>query len=95
MDPSPEVLKRIKNVALHEKYIDQLHCREAKRRTHAKGKFISPLSNKDEAGVILKAARNALISEASNAIGQFKHMQANPTDDYAEFESGTDDDVDD
>nr|CAD1833354.1 unnamed protein product [Ananas comosus var. bracteatus] len=95
VDPSPEVLKRIKNVALHEKYIDQLHCREAKRRTHAKGKFISPLSNKDEAGVILKAARNALISEASNAIGQFKHMQANPTDDYAEFESGTDDDVDD
>nr|CAD1833384.1 unnamed protein product [Ananas comosus var. bracteatus] len=95
VDPSPEVLKRIKNVALHEKYIDQLHCREAKRRTHAKGKFISPLSNKDEAGVILKAARNALISEASNVIGQFKHMQANPTDDYAEFESGTDDDVDD
>ncbi|KAI8534597.1 hypothetical protein RHMOL_Rhmol10G0102700 [Rhododendron molle] len=29
---SPPVLKPVKNKALHEKYIDQLHCREAKRR---------------------------------------------------------------
>ncbi|KAK9284326.1 hypothetical protein L1049_023497 [Liquidambar formosana] len=29
---SPPVLKPVKNRALHEKYIDQLHCREAKRK---------------------------------------------------------------
>ncbi|KAF2283846.1 hypothetical protein GH714_016480 [Hevea brasiliensis] len=29
---SPPILKQVKNQALHEKYIDQLHCREAKRK---------------------------------------------------------------
>ncbi|KAG4212150.1 hypothetical protein ERO13_A02G146400v2 [Gossypium hirsutum] len=32
---SPPVLKQIKNRALHEKYIDQLHCREAKRKAES------------------------------------------------------------
>ncbi|PIM99152.1 hypothetical protein CDL12_28357 [Handroanthus impetiginosus] len=32
---SPPVLKQIKNKALHEKYIDQLHCRDAKRKAES------------------------------------------------------------
>ncbi|KAG6495196.1 hypothetical protein ZIOFF_042988 [Zingiber officinale] len=38
VDPNPEVLKRIKNVALHERYIDHLHCIEARRRRTYHGK---------------------------------------------------------
>ncbi|GKF98318.1 hypothetical protein Tco_0297101 [Tanacetum coccineum] len=30
---SPPVLKQVKNIALHEKYVDQLKCPEANRKT--------------------------------------------------------------
>ncbi|WOK96008.1 hypothetical protein Cni_G04715 [Canna indica] len=79
-DPSPEVLKRIKNTALHEKYIDHLHCIEARR---VRRKTANPVAatyhinnNKLESGDP-KAARAALITEAKEAIGHFQHMQAN------------------
>ncbi|OAY77512.1 hypothetical protein ACMD2_09041 [Ananas comosus] len=86
VDPSPECLRGSRT----------LRCTRSTSTNYIAVKQREGLMLRgNEAGVILKAARNALISEASNAIGQFKHMQANPTDDYAEFESGTDDDVDD
>lgn len=73
-NPSPEVLKRIKNVALHEKYIDQLHNRDARR------KYTAARAGKNEGAlkiVGLTAARTALMSEAREFISHFQHMQAN------------------
>ncbi|CAD5181419.1 unnamed protein product [Musa acuminata subsp. malaccensis] len=84
-DPSPEVLKQIKNVALHEKYIDHLHCREARRRAHprtansvAAGMY-NKAGNDPEPGV-LKAARAALIAEAKEAITHYQFVQSNFVD---------------
>ncbi|XP_008796203.2 LOW QUALITY PROTEIN: uncharacterized protein LOC103711723 [Phoenix dactylifera] len=80
-DPSPEVLKQIKNIALHEKYIDHLHCRDARRRTCTKTAIpvadrCKKTTSKLEIGA-LKAARTALISEARDYISHFQQMQAN------------------
>nr|CAB3461695.1 unnamed protein product [Digitaria exilis] len=78
---SPAVLKPIKNVILHEKYVDQLSRREGTKRPRKRtpgskavvsGKTIS----RQQAGG-LKAAKNALISEATDFISQFKKLQAN------------------
>ncbi|KAG5627676.1 hypothetical protein H5410_012894 [Solanum commersonii] len=44
---SPPVLKPIKNKALHERYVDQLHCREAKRKA-ATSKTAKGNQNKNE-----------------------------------------------
>ncbi|XP_072974746.1 uncharacterized protein [Typha angustifolia] len=98
-DPSPDVLKQIKNVTLHEKYIDHLHCREARRKTHAKtGKLlITPTpskANREPKAGVLRAAQAALISEARNVIGHFKEMQANPHDAHVNCEFDTDDEED-
>ncbi|KAJ1263077.1 hypothetical protein BS78_09G157200 [Paspalum vaginatum] len=80
-EPSPAVLKPIKNVILHEKYIDQLSRREGTRRPRKKapgtkvadsGKTLS----EQQAGG-LKAAKNALISEAADFVNCFKRLQAN------------------
>ncbi|KAF5958364.1 hypothetical protein HYC85_005589 [Camellia sinensis] len=44
---SPPVLKEVKNKALHEKYIDQLHCREKLReRQHQHGQYSNPFQGK-------------------------------------------------
>ncbi|ONK67536.1 uncharacterized protein A4U43_C05F1060 [Asparagus officinalis] len=73
-NPSPEVLKRVKNVALHEKYIDQLHNRDARRKSVA----ARVCKNVDEVKIGgLKAAKTALMSEAREFISQFQHMRAN------------------
>jgi protein DEK len=80
-EPSPEVLKPIKNVVLHEKYINQLSRREGskKPRKKAAGTIATdperPLLEQ-QAGVV-KAAKNALMSEATDFICQFKKLQAN------------------
>ncbi|XP_039838189.1 uncharacterized protein LOC120698572 isoform X2 [Panicum virgatum] len=80
-EPSPAVLKPIKNVILHEKYVDQLSRREGtkkprKRTPGSKGaNSVMTLSRQQAGG--LKAAKNALISEATDFISQFKKLQAN------------------
>ncbi|KAJ8573643.1 hypothetical protein K7X08_010154 [Anisodus acutangulus] len=78
---SPPVLKPIKNKALHERYVDQLHCREAKRKAAtsrtAKG-HQNKNDHKNENVIkmdVIKAAKNALISEARDAINQFQNLQ--------------------
>jgi len=80
-EPSPAVLKPIKNVILHEKYVDQLSRREGtkrprKRTPGSKGAGSATTVSRQEAGG-LKAAKNALISEATDFISQFKKLQAN------------------
>lgn len=102
--PSPEVLKQIKNIALHEKYIDHLHCRNARRRTCTKS--ANPVADQckktgNELGIgALEAARTALISEARDYIRHFQQMQANSLDSHESFDTDdnnadTDDHVDD
>ncbi|XP_031109856.1 uncharacterized protein LOC116014013 [Ipomoea triloba] len=76
---SPPVLKPIKNKALHDRYIDQLHCREARRNAaslrtathnHRNG-------NQDQQVDTIQAAKNALIFDARDAIHQFQNSQTN------------------
>ncbi|CAL0311830.1 unnamed protein product [Lupinus luteus] len=78
---SPPVLKQVKNRVLHEKYIHQLRCREAKRKA-ACARIQVPITGKGEASSIqkmdvVKAAKVALVSEARDAISKFQHAQAN------------------
>ncbi|KAL1559409.1 hypothetical protein AAHA92_09754 [Salvia divinorum] len=89
---SPPVLKQIKNKALHEKYIDQLHCRDAKRKAEAlrnsrniKGQIDGKANCLNQHFV--KTAKDALVSDAQDAISQFRNLH-NTTDD----EGGDDDD---
>ncbi|KAH7678815.1 Myb-like domain-containing protein [Dioscorea alata] len=94
---SPEVLKPIKNMVLHEKYINQLHCREAKRRTLAK--TTSSVAARDSRNVTslkpdLRAARTALLSEAKDAVTHFQHLQADPFGDHIDDDDDDDDDFD-
>ncbi|KAK1299669.1 hypothetical protein QJS10_CPB13g00307 [Acorus calamus] len=78
---SPEVLKKVKNMALHEKYIDQLHCREERRRV-ASAKASKALVADDGADcnavrkIDVKTAKTALASEARDFINHFHRMQA-------------------
>lgn len=91
---SPPVLKQVKNKALHEKYIDQLHNREAKRKAaSAKAvksslKIVGKESNVQKMNAI-EAAKNALLLDARDAISQFQHVQANALSNF----SDTDDDA--
>ncbi|KAG8064403.1 hypothetical protein GUJ93_ZPchr0004g38810 [Zizania palustris] len=81
-EPSPAVLKPVKNAILHEKYVDRLSRREG---TKQPCKNAAGSKNQDSAKALLseqqtggmKAARNALISEATDFISHFKKMQAN------------------
>ena len=100
---SPPVLKQVKNKALHEKYIDQLHCREENRKVASKkgGKGKSG----EEGGVkgessgkrkdAVKAAKNALVFGARDAISEFECKQGMALIDVFEDECGVDDDNDD
>uniref|UniRef100_A0A453S9S4 Uncharacterized protein n=1 Tax=Aegilops tauschii subsp. strangulata TaxID=200361 RepID=A0A453S9S4_AEGTS len=80
-EPSPPVLKPLKNTVLHEKYINQLTRREGAKKPRKKAAGTNatdperPLSEQRAGSV--KAAKNALISEATDFIGQFKKLQAN------------------
>ncbi|XP_052197067.1 uncharacterized protein LOC127804272 [Diospyros lotus] len=92
---SPPVLKLIKNRALHEKYIDQLHCREAKRRAASAraGKLTPGGKENRKASYVqktdaIRAAKNALVFEARDAMHQFRHLEAIATSKY----SNSDDD---
>lgn len=92
---SPPVLKQVKNMALHEKYIDQLHTREARRKKTSSAcatKFVTSVNVTQEIGVKemnVKTARAALVSDAKDAIKQFQHMQSVGICDYQD--SGDDD----
>ncbi|XP_021890419.1 uncharacterized protein LOC110809024 [Carica papaya] len=79
---SPPVLKPVKNKALHEKYIDQLHCREAKRKAEPAiaGKFMSGKENRRPINVqeinVVEAAKNA-VSDVRDVISQLQSLQTN------------------
>ncbi|KAL2348968.1 hypothetical protein Fmac_002968 [Flemingia macrophylla] len=72
---SPPVLKQVKSRVMHEKYINQLRCRESRRRADStkiigEGRFIQ------KKGVV-RAAKVALVSEAREAINKFQQSQVN------------------
>ncbi|KAI3976448.1 hypothetical protein MKX01_008306 [Papaver californicum] len=88
---SPPVLKQVKNRALHEKYIDRLHCRDA-RRTAGPTKCNVAREDKKENTVKkmddIAVARNALVFEANNMISKFKEAQANIVSDNDDSQDG-------
>lgn len=86
---SPPVLKPVKNKALHEKYIDQLHCREAKRRA---AKVNRGKENRKESCVniqktdVIKAAKNALVFDAKDVIHQFHQVKVSGIGNFSDFD---------
>lgn len=78
---SPPVLKQVKNKALHEKYIDQLHAREVKRKAASLRATKCILEKNDakpndgQSSQVLKAAKDALIVDAREIIRQFQHQR--------------------
>ncbi|KAJ6745184.1 FINGER CCCH DOMAIN PROTEIN putative (DUF3755)-RELATED [Salix koriyanagi] len=78
---SPPVLKQVKNRALHEKYIDQLHCREAKRKAaYARAGKSAGKKNRVEINVQkidVRAAKNSLVSDVRDALNHLHDLQAN------------------
>lgn len=88
---SPPVLKEVKNRVLHEKYIDQLHCREARRKAmSARAEKCSIRSEDGKENHMLKVdirvAKNALVSDVRDAINKFKHIKAAGTSDSADLD---------
>ncbi|CAI9780812.1 unnamed protein product [Fraxinus pennsylvanica] len=79
---SPPVLKQIKNKALHEKYIDQLHWREARRKAASlkNAKCIKSKNDKTDSHFenenAVKAAKDALIFNTQEAINQLRSQQS-------------------
>lgn len=72
---SPPVLKQVKNRVMHEKYINQLRCRESRRRADSTKRIGvgRSIQKKD----VVKAAKAALVSEARDAINKFQQSQVN------------------
>ncbi|KAK6145410.1 hypothetical protein DH2020_022230 [Rehmannia glutinosa] len=99
---SPPVLKQVKNKALHEKYIDQLHCRDAKRKAESlrNGKCIQDKGDKkaSESNVDwVKVAKDALVFDVQDAIDKFRTLQSNTNCDIDDDDiiSRNDEDEDD
>ncbi|KAL9245919.1 hypothetical protein vseg_019515 [Gypsophila vaccaria] len=100
---SPPVLKRVKNLALHEKYIDQLHVRNGKRKVVSSRYSKSVQCHKDGAQnsaqrkVAIKTAKEALVSDAKDAIEKFRLSQTNLMEVYSDSEDArhSDNDEDD
>lgn len=84
LDPSPAVLKQVKNMEMHEKYIDHLHCVDARRKAcvRACGNKGKEVDLGTQAGG-LRDAKTALVSEAQDYIGCYKKLQADPFGDCA------------
>ncbi|KAH7840375.1 hypothetical protein Vadar_016129 [Vaccinium darrowii] len=86
---SPPVLKPVKNKALHEKYIDLLHRREAKRRA---AKVLTGKDNIKESCIniqktdVIKAAKDALASDAKDVIHQFHHVKVSGMSNISDFD---------
>lgn len=97
---SPPVLKQIKNRALHEKYIDQLHTREAKRKAECT-QVEKAVPGKENRGYIqiqadkVKAAKNALVSDARYVINQMQQLQTTSVGNSLELDDIDDDEDDD
>ncbi|KAK7307290.1 hypothetical protein VNO77_40216 [Canavalia gladiata] len=94
---SPPVLKQVKNKVLHEKYINQLRCREARRRSASSkmpitGKIIGEGSSIQKMDVV-KAAKVALVSEARDAINKFQQLQVNFMDNTCNSDEENDDGI--
>ncbi|GAV64643.1 hypothetical protein CFOL_v3_08161 [Cephalotus follicularis] len=89
---SPPVLKQVKNRALHEKYIDQLHSREAKRKAEfarAKKAFTgkeNSMDNHVKKMDVVRAAKNSLLSDVRNAINQLQHLKADSMSNSSDIE---------
>ncbi|XP_022775055.1 uncharacterized protein LOC111317021 [Durio zibethinus] len=98
---SPPVLKPIKNRALHEKYINQLHSRDAKRKAESVRAEKEVLgkenrgSNQIQKIDKVRAAKNALVSDARYVINQLQHLQTNSVDNSLDFDNHDYDDDDD
>ncbi|CAJ1931209.1 unnamed protein product [Sphenostylis stenocarpa] len=88
---SPPVLKKVKNRVLHEKYVNQLRCRESRRRA-ASTKIIGEgrSTKKNDA---VKAAKVALVSEARDAINKFRESQVNFMDNAFSSDGDNDDNI--
>jgi hypothetical protein len=71
---SPPVLKQVKNRVMHDRYIDRLRTREAKRKTVFKRSTKG--SKKEDKIDVVKAAKNALVSEARDVINQLRNVEA-------------------
>ncbi|XP_078150490.1 uncharacterized protein LOC144545798 isoform X2 [Carex rostrata] len=84
-DPSPAVLKQVKNMELHEKYLDHLHSVDARRKAcvRAGGKKGKKKVDLGTQARDLKDAKSALMLEAYDFIGCFKKLQADPFGDFA------------
>ncbi|KAH9605125.1 hypothetical protein KSS87_000456 [Heliosperma pusillum] len=89
---SPLVLKKVKNMALHDKYIDQLHVREGKRKV-VSSRYLKSLQcqknatqNYGQKKDAIKAAKDALVSEARDAIEKFQQSQTNLMEAYSDSE---------
>ncbi|KAE8694058.1 DNA binding protein, putative isoform 1 [Hibiscus syriacus] len=88
---SPPVLKQIKNRELHEKYIDQLHNREAKRK--AESSQAETVVRKENRGSTqiqvdkIKAAKKALVSDARDVINLLQHLQTTSVDNSLDLEA--------
>ncbi|CAH9135504.1 unnamed protein product [Cuscuta epithymum] len=93
---SPPVLKPIKNKALHDRYIDQLLFREAKRKAAFLRKSKCSQGNGEEhqkvEATTIQAAKNALFFNARDAIKQFQSFQTNQVQNV--FSDGEDGDED-
>ncbi|WVZ15571.1 hypothetical protein V8G54_013137 [Vigna mungo] len=88
---SPPVLKKVRNKVLHEKYVNQLRCRESRRRA-ASAKIIGEgrsIKRKDA----VKAAKVAMVSEARDAINKFQPWQVNVMEKGCGSDEDNDDDI--
>lgn len=90
---SPPVLKQVGNKALHEKYIDLLHNRDAKRKASSekakrssRGKENKNVSNVPRIDLVT-GAKFALISEAKDGSNRLKSLQANDTSSSSDFDN--------
>ncbi|KAF8091774.1 hypothetical protein N665_0436s0037 [Sinapis alba] len=81
---SPQVLKQVKNKALHDKYIDHLHIREAKRKAEYNrlvGKEnVRPMDNQT-----VRAAKDALFFDVQDAMQKLKGLETENSSSSSEF----------
>lgn len=85
---SPPVLKQVKNKALHEKYIDHLHIREAKRKAEstrmARKENIRPIDDNQKKDSV-RAVKDALFFDVQDAIQKLKGLEAENSSSSSEF----------
>ncbi|XP_031503775.1 uncharacterized protein LOC116266624 [Nymphaea colorata] len=95
---SPEILKKVKNLDLHEKYIDRLHIREQTRSRKAAVKRTDSVPAETKGRTLdktetLKYARLALVSDARDALKQIQ-QESHEIETFSEYDGFNDDDND-